>query len=234
MSKSCEDGKDWWGNKRDDLSVISNKWNETADVVIIGSGFAGLTAAIEAKNAGASVTILEKMKGYGGNSIISDGMVAAAGTSFQKKERVQDSADLMCKDMVTAGLGLNHPDLARTVAENSNTIIQWTIDYLGVKYKDKPHHLGGHSVPRSHATHNYSGSAIIRPLIKKIKNLGMEVRGQMCLERIIRHRQGGCVASLYGKDTIFLIPKVVITVTSKLKRRLSLPQADLPMACLSG
>jgi flavocytochrome c len=190
MSKSCEDGKDWWGNKRDDLGVISNKWNETADVVIIGSGFAGLTAAIEAKNAGASVIILEKMKGYGGNSIISDGMVAAAGTPFQKKERVQDSADLMYKDMVTAGLGLNHPDLARTVAENSNTIIQWTIDYLGVKYKDKLHHLGGHSIPRSHATHNYSGSAIIRRLIKKIKNLGMEVRGQMCLKKILRDKEG--------------------------------------------
>ena len=64
MSESCEDGKDWRGNMGDDLGVISNKWNETADVVIIGSGFAGLAAAIEAKNAGASIIILEKMKGY--------------------------------------------------------------------------------------------------------------------------------------------------------------------------
>ena len=156
MSKSCENGKDGWGNTRDDLAVIPDQWNETVDVVIIGSGFAGLTAAIEAKNAGASVTILEKMKGYGGNSIISDGMVAAAGTSFQKKERIHDSAELMYKDMVTAGLGLNHPDLTRTVAEKSNTIIQWTIDYLGVKYKEKVHHLGGHSIPRSHAAQNYT------------------------------------------------------------------------------
>ena len=190
MSKSCENGKDGWGNTRDDLAVIPDQWNETVDVVIIGSGFAGLTAAIEAKNAGASVTILEKMKGYGGNSIISDGMVAAAGTSFQKKERIHDSAELMYKDMVTAGLGLNHPDLTRTVAEKSNTIIQWTIDYLGVKYKEKVHHLGGHSIPRSHAAQNYSGSAIIRPLIKKIKNLGMEVREQMCLKKILRHKEG--------------------------------------------
>ena len=46
-------------------------WDEIADVVVIGSGFAGLTAAIEAHNAGASVIILEKMKAPGGNSIIS-------------------------------------------------------------------------------------------------------------------------------------------------------------------
>jgi flavocytochrome c len=117
-------------------------------------------------------------------------MVAAAGTSFQKKGRIHDSAELMYKDMVTAGLGLNHPDLARTVAEKSSTIIQWTIDYLGVKYRDKVHHLGGHSIPRSHATHNYSGSTIIRPLIKKIKKLGMEVRGQMCFKKILRHKEG--------------------------------------------
>ena len=70
MSNSYEDGKDWWGNRRDDLGVISNKWNETADVVIIGSGFAGLTAAIEAKNGGASVIILEKMKGGFSDEII--------------------------------------------------------------------------------------------------------------------------------------------------------------------
>jgi len=39
-------------------------WDEAADVVIIGSGFAGLAAAIEARNAGATVTLLEKMKSY--------------------------------------------------------------------------------------------------------------------------------------------------------------------------
>ncbi len=50
-------------------------WNESADVVIVGSGFAGLSAAIEANKAGASVIILEKMKGYGGNSVISDGVM---------------------------------------------------------------------------------------------------------------------------------------------------------------
>ena len=67
--------------------IKNNKvvWDEIADVVIIGSGFAGLTAAIEAHNYGASVIILEKMNAPGGNSIISDGGIAAAGTIFQKK-----------------------------------------------------------------------------------------------------------------------------------------------------
>ena len=94
-------------------------WDEAADILVIGSGFAGLAAAIEAKNAGSSVIIIEKMKGYGGNSTISDGVMAAAGTPMQAKAGIDDSAELMYKDMIRAGLGLNHPDLVRTVADNS-------------------------------------------------------------------------------------------------------------------
>ena len=47
-------------------SRLPSRWDETTDVLIIGSGFAGLAAAIEAKNAGSSLIIIEKMKGRGG------------------------------------------------------------------------------------------------------------------------------------------------------------------------
>lgn len=53
------------------------EWNEQWDVVIIGSGLAGLSAAIEAVEAGASVVVFEKMKLTGGNTRISDGGIAA-------------------------------------------------------------------------------------------------------------------------------------------------------------
>ncbi|MDI6798237.1 MAG: FAD-dependent oxidoreductase, partial [Desulfatibacillaceae bacterium] len=53
---------------------MPKKWDEEFDVVIVGSGFAGLAAAIEAKQAGASVLVLEKMRVPGGNSIINGGV----------------------------------------------------------------------------------------------------------------------------------------------------------------
>ena len=43
--------------------MLPQQWDEEADIVIVGSGFAGLAATIEAKEAGSSVIILEKMKG---------------------------------------------------------------------------------------------------------------------------------------------------------------------------
>ena len=65
-------------------SSFPAKWDETADVVIVGSGFAGLAAAIEAKKAGASVVVLEKMATVGGNSIINGGILTATGCPQQR------------------------------------------------------------------------------------------------------------------------------------------------------
>jgi flavocytochrome c len=125
------------------------------------------------------------MKGYGGNSTISDGVMAAAGTPMQSSAGIHDSAELMYKDMIRAGLGLNHPELVRTVADNSYEALLWTIEYLGVKYKDRIDRFGGHSVPRCHTTHNRSGSAIIKQLLIKVKELGLRIRTRVFLQNIL-------------------------------------------------
>jgi len=169
---------------------IPKKWDEIADVVIIGSGFAGLAAAIEAKKAGSSVIVIEKRKVRGGNSMISGGVVAAAGSPLQKRKGVEDSPELLLQDMLKAGLYLNYPDLVRIVAEKSNEIVQWMINYLGVKYDDTLTQWGGHSVPRSYTTYNKSGAAIIHRQLAKLKNLGVEVKTRRLLTKLLRDRNG--------------------------------------------
>ncbi len=165
-------------------------WDEAVDVVVVGGGFAGLAAAIEARNGGALVTILEKMKAPGGNSIISDGGITAAGTPLQERDGIADSPELMYEDMLKAGLGLNHPDLVRIVAESSNEVFQWTIDYLGVEYMDRVDQFGGHSVPRCYTALNITGATIIKRQLAKVRELGMDVRTQMYLQTIIRDAEG--------------------------------------------
>ena len=161
------------------------KWDDEADVIIVGSGFAGLAAAIEAKEAGSSVIILEKMKGYGGNSTISDGVIAAACTNMQADFEIADSSQLMFEDMLKAGLSLNQPKLVRTLTEKSAETFQWTIDHLGVNYLNRVDQFGGHSVPRSHTTYNRSGSAIIKQLLRKTKELDLRIRTKVFLEKIL-------------------------------------------------
>jgi len=171
-------------------SELPKKWDEELDVVVIGSGFAGLAAATEARNAGASVIVLEKMMVPGGNSIINGGLIAAAGSPLQEKKGVKDSPERMFNDMLKAGRGLCHPELTRLVAEKSNEIVQWTIDYLGVEYRDKLNWLGGHSVGRSYRTTNSSGSGIVKKQLEKLKELGVELRKRTLLTRIIRDADG--------------------------------------------
>lgn len=153
-----------------------------ADVVVIGGGFAGLAAGIEARLAGASVLLVEKMARPGGNSIISDGGMNAAGSSLQKAQGIHDSPELMYRDMLKAGQGLNSPALAKAVAENSVETLEWTRDFLGVKFKDRVDHFGGHSLARTHITQRVSGVDIIKPMATKFQELG----GKLSLKTLMR------------------------------------------------
>ena len=73
---------------------MSNIESESCvNVMVIGGGFAGLAAGVEARLAGASVLLVEKMARPGGNSIISDGGMNAAGSSMQKAQGINDSVE---------------------------------------------------------------------------------------------------------------------------------------------
>ena len=145
---------------------VPAKWDKTVDFLIVGTGFAGLGAAIEAHEQGIkNVLVIDKMPSYGGNSIINGGAVAAAGTDMQKAAGIKDSPDLLFKDIMKAGGGLAHPQLARHIADNCVENYEW-LKKVGVKFKAVTFH-GGHSGPRSHAVTNNSGAGFINPMYKK-------------------------------------------------------------------
>lgn len=162
----------------------------TFDVIVVGSGFAGLAAAIEAREAGARVVVLEKMKAVGGNSVISDGGIAAAGTDLQEKFGIQDSPELMYRDMMKAGLGINHPQLVRMVAEKSNETFRWSVDHLGVEFMDRVDHFGGHSVHRCYTAAGRTGATIIKKQVEKLKELGVEIRLGVYLKTFVQDPDG--------------------------------------------
>ena len=165
-------------------AAVPAKWDEEYDVVVIGSGFAGLAAAYTAKKAGASVVVLEKMRTLGGNSIINGGVVAAAGSPEQEKMGVKDSPELLFQDMLKAGKNLNHKDLAMIVAKQSWPMVKYTMDEWGVEYSFVAH-LGGHSVPRSYNTANGSGSGIVSKQIEACKKIGIPLKTRTYVDKIV-------------------------------------------------
>ncbi len=141
----------------------------TPDVIVIGSGFAGLAAAIDAAGAGASVVVLEKMRAPGGNSAISDGGIAAPGTTYQEHAGISDTPDLMYQDMIAAGEGLNHPELVKLITDRAKDVFLWSRDDLGVKYLDRVDIFGGHSVPRCYTPESISGADLIKKQLARLR-----------------------------------------------------------------
>lgn len=154
-------------------SVSNLDWDEEFDMIIIGSGFAGLAAAYQANKEGVkNIVILEKMQAYGGNSCLCGALMAMPLTKMQKELGIKDSPELMVKDMLAAGRGFNHVDLTRTMAENAHKAYDMLID-CGVEFQKKVIRLGGHSVPRAHLPKVPSGGSIVVPMHKYLRKAGI-------------------------------------------------------------
>jgi len=183
-------------------SIHSNPLNHF-DVIVIGSGFAGLTAAIECKMMGGNVVVVEKMKAIGGNSIISDGGIAAPNTEEQHHQGIVDSADMMFEDMMKSGEGLNDPFITKIVCDHALEAYQWSKNILHVQYMPRVDIFGGHQVPRCYSPDPLSGSTIILRMKEKCIELGIEIRLGMFVEKfILKHNRviGVQVDSNYTLD----------------------------------
>ena len=106
------------------------KWDYEADVVIVGYGSTGMSAAIEAYDAGAKdVLVIEKLDWLGGQGRRCGGGVLQADTIVQKKFGIVDSKDDLYEYLVAVGEGFADPALLRSFANNDN--VDWIIQYLG-------------------------------------------------------------------------------------------------------
>lgn len=147
------------------------KFDEEYDVIVVGTGFAGLAAAAKSVERGYKVLVVEKMGRVGGNSVINGGGMAVPNSAAQKKYGIQDSGELFIADCLKAGLGINHVELLETIVKRSNDALNFAVK-CGAKFQDvKPAWFGGHSVPRSLVTDNMSGSGIIKPMSAFVEKL---------------------------------------------------------------
>ena len=170
------------------------KWDETTGLLIVGTGFAGCAAALEAHYLGAKkeeIMLVDKMSTPGGNSIINGGILTATGCPQQKLHKIEDSVELLEKDILTAGNYMNYSSKVRYLAAHALSNYEWTVKELGVQYLPAAiGQEGGHSVPRYVTTTNGSGSGIVTKELDKCKELGIPLRNRVFVEHIIRGDNG--------------------------------------------
>lgn len=138
---------------------ISFKWDREADVVVIGAGAAGLPAAIEAVQKGASVIVVEANFDIGGHAIVSGGNIPlGGGTSAQRRYGIEDSPDLIFSDLTDWSIvqpngfpdyRYNDREIVRAFADLNVETFDWLLDQ-GVSFVDKaPDNHGATSVGNS-------------------------------------------------------------------------------------
>jgi succinate dehydrogenase/fumarate reductase flavoprotein subunit len=130
-------------------------WHREADVVVIGSGATGMPAAIVAREAGASVIMVEAQPRIGGHAITSGGnLPLGGGTSYQKKYGIEDSPDLFFRDLTdwsvveTNGFPpyrYNDREVIRAFADNSVAAFEFLLAH-GVKVIDRKPNSIGHEI----------------------------------------------------------------------------------------
>jgi L-aspartate oxidase len=144
------------------------------DVLVLGSGGAGLSAAVRARDAGLSVTVLTKGElGWSATRYAQGGVAAALVED-------DDSPELHGSDTLAAGGGLNDPDAVRVLAAEGPARVR-ELMALGAHFDRVDGTLalareGGHSVPRVvHAGGDATGAEIERALTVAVKRSGAEV-----------------------------------------------------------
>lgn len=145
---------------------------EAFQLVIIGAGTAGIPAAIFAADRGARVVVIEKGPNIGGTLFVSGGMMAAAGTVFQKAKGIKDSPDAHYDDIMRISDRTAVPAMARLWADNAGATVNWLAEN-GLKIGDDQPVTGTmydqYSVPRYQwGPHNgMSILSVIKPLFEQ-------------------------------------------------------------------
>jgi FAD binding domain-containing protein len=219
----------------------ATEWNFEADVLVIGSGAAGLPAAIKAVEGGATVIVVETNYDVGGHAILSGGhMALGGGTSAQRKYGIEDSPDIVFSDLTDWSIvqpngspdyRYNDRALMRAFADHCAPTFEFLLAN-GVEFTDKaPDNHGasttGNSAPREN--HSFwtkgaglespnaaAGTGVIRPLEASARTKGVRFLLNYKMTRLIR------------EASIGQIPGRVIGLTAQYTPRI-MPGATRPL-----
>ena len=180
------------------------------DVIVVGAGLSGLTAAVDMGRAGVNVLVVDMNSVAGGHAVLAGG-VALVGTPVQERAGITDSPDLAYRDWMDWTEDAD-PEWTRFYVENSRKMIyDWTTE-LGVEFV-RAGQADGNSVPRFHFTKGRAlhlvmpifRTALALPSVSFLWNARAErlvVNGGRVEGVVVRHLRTGSVDTLRAKTTV--------------------------------
>lgn len=164
-------------------------WDDTYNVIVIGAGGAGLSAAVSAKEAGCKkVVVLEKMMFAGGNTIRAGGGFNAAIKADYEKAGIKDSPDLHAQQTLAAGDGRGDPVLVHQLTEKAPESVQWLKDH-SVKFEDHIYQIYAGLYKRARNPIGPRGGAYIKALLEVCKKEDIPILYNTRVVEIIREHQ---------------------------------------------
>ena len=171
------------------------KWDYTADVIIAGGGGGGLAAAAILGQKGVSVILLEKEVTTGGSSAICGGQIALAGTDMQIAKNIEDSKELLVKDLMKLGNNVNNRSLVESYGDNQLEYYEW-LKKIGTKFITISAG-SGQSVPRGHVVDAGDHLKLLR---KTALAAGVKIMDMTPAERLVYDEKSKGIVGIIGKD----------------------------------
>ncbi len=166
------------------------------DVIVVGAGIAGLSAALEAAQHGRRVAIVEMWSIFGGHAVMSQGGLSIVGTPTQEAAGIADSPDLAFRDFITWGEDAD-TDWVRYYVDHSRAEIYDWLATMGVTF-DGVSQPAGNSVPRFHQTHD-RGVGLVSPIYREcVRNPNITFRWNVKVTSLIVER--GRVVGVRGRE----------------------------------
>ena len=158
--------------------VVKEAKEMTADVVVVGAGMAGMTAALAAQEQGAKVILIDKMAVTGGTTNLAGGILVCVDSElFEDDQMPADNMDSLLAywdtHMAYSGVESGYPDRDRLVDVLSNT--GKTVDWLvanGIEFSGEPYAA---SATYPMALANGGGAGLIKMLEKCVTSRGVEL-----------------------------------------------------------
>jgi len=162
----------------------SNAERLSADLVTIGCGGAGLSAAVTVAEAGGRAVVLEKLGAVGGATNYAEGIFAVE-SSLQRSQGIHVSRDEVFKQHMEAGNWRANPKLVRAIMDKSASTVDWLRD-MGVRFVGAMEYFPGG--PKAWHVVEGIGASIVKALHKRATDLGVDIRLKTPATRLVMRK----------------------------------------------